>query len=201
MNCGRPLAAMASLALVGLGLLVMVPDCASACSCAMPPGPERALTSSAAVFSGEVSAIEKNEAATSRHPGTATVTLRVSEVWKGPQRGNLEVSMPSQDSACRYPFEEGQKYLVYASGGRDLEVSLCSPTKPLSKAGADLAVLGDGEKPRDGGAEALTDTSGFVPARAIVGVAGLAMAASLLVVVRLVRTGQVDEQGTHAKRR
>ena len=201
MNSSRTLAAMASLALVSLGLLVLLPDCASACSCAMSPGPERALSSSEAVFSGEVTDIRKKEASTSRHPGTVTVTLRVSEVWKGPQRGTLEVSMPSQESACRYPFEEGQEYLVYASGGRDLGVSLCSLTKPISKAGADLAVLGEGEKPRDGGVAALTDTSGFVPARAMVGVAGLAMVTSFLVVVGLVRTGQVDEQGTHAKRR
>jgi len=51
-------------------------------------------------------------------------------------------------------------------------------------------VLSDGEKPRS--SDALTDTSGVVPARAVVGLAGLAMVASFLVVVRLVRTGQVE---------
>ena len=49
-------------------------------------------------------------------------------------------------------------------------------------------LLGDGEEPKDGG-EALTDTSGVVGARAMAGIAGLAMVASFLVVVRLVRTG------------
>jgi hypothetical protein len=66
--------------------------------------------------------------------------------------------------------------------------SLCSETRPLSKAGADLAVLGNGEKPKDGGV-ALNETSGVVPAGAMVGLAGLTMMASFLVVVRLVRTG------------
>ena len=48
-------------------------------------------------------------------------------------------------------------------------------------------MLGDGEKPKN--SDALNDTSGVVPARAVVGLAGLAMAASFLVVVRLVRPG------------
>ena len=65
---------------------------------------------------------------------------------------------------------------------------MCSTTKPLSKAGSDLAVLGDSEKPKDGG-DALNYTSGSLSVGAIVGLAGLAMAASFLVVVRLVRTG------------
>jgi hypothetical protein len=44
------------------------------------------------------------------------------------------------------------------------------------------------EKPKEGG-EALSDTSGGVSAGALVALAGLALAASGLVVVRLVRTG------------
>jgi hypothetical protein len=141
---------------------------------------ERALSSSEAVFSGEV-------AATSRHPGTATVTLRVSGSWKGPDGAMLEVKTPVGGGACGYPFKEGQEYLVYASGGRDLEVDLCGETTPLSKAGADLTVLGNGEKPKNSG-DALNDTSGVVPTRAVVGMAGLAMAPSLLVMVRVVRS-------------
>ena len=109
-----------------MGLLT--PDCASACSCALLPGDqkeraERALSSSEAVFPGEVAA-SFSMAATSRHPGTATVALRVSKVWKGPQRGTLEVGTASQGGACGYPFKKEQEYLVYASGTRDLEVSL-----------------------------------------------------------------------------
>jgi hypothetical protein len=50
----------------------------------------------------------------------ATATLRVSEVWKGPERETLEVSTSSQEAACGVPFEEGQEYLVYAYGGRVL---------------------------------------------------------------------------------
>ncbi len=187
----RPLAVLASLVLTVLGVLFLFPpDCASACTCALIGSQkvEGALSDSSAVFSGEVVAVEKGTA-TASGPGNDTVTLRASEVWKGTDQGTLQVSTPSQGIACGFHFEEGQEYLVYAYGGQQrLEVDICTETKPLSKAGADLAVLGDGERPQDG-SEALSDTSGGVPARTMVALAGLVMAASFLVVVRLVRTG------------
>jgi hypothetical protein len=113
-----------------------------------------------------------------------TVTLRASEVWKGTGRGTLEVDVLQ---GCGNPFEEGRGYLVYAYGKQGLKTDSCTETKPLEKAGADLAVLGDGERPTGG--EVLSDTSGGVSVRALAGLAGLALAASSLVVVRLVRTG------------
>jgi hypothetical protein len=118
------------------------------------------------------------------------VSFRVSEVWKGPQRATLEVITQRADGvSCGYPFKEGQEYLVYADGkGEPFETALCSGTTHLSKADEELALLGNGEKPKDGG-DALTDTSGVVTVRAMVGIAGLAMVASFLVVVRLVRLG------------
>ena len=194
----RPLAALTSLVLAVLGVVFLVPpDCASACTCAMPSGSQKeiakdALAGSEAVFSGELVDFEKSTSPSGEMTiigGASTATLRVSEVWKGPERETLEVSTSSQEGACGYPFEEGREYLVYAYGGQGLETDLCSQTKPLSEAGADLAVLGNSsEKPKDGGNEALSDTSGGVSVRAIVGLTGIAVVASLLVVVRLVRT-------------
>jgi hypothetical protein len=186
----RPLAALASVALMGLSLLVLLPDCASACSCAVfgsKKQVEWALSHPGAVFSGEVVKIDRPSSIKSSL-APETVTFRVSESWKGPKQQSLEVSTPVSGTSCGYPFKEGQEYLVYAYGKQDLKVDLCSGTKPLSKAGAELALLGNGEKPKDGG-DALTDTSGVVPARAMAGLVGVVMAASLLVTVRLVRTG------------
>ena len=190
----RTLAILASLVLVVLGVVFLFPpDCAYACSCPIPPGAERALSSSEAVFSGKVVEIDRP----SEGPGWSsgdpeTDTFRVSESWKGPKGAMLEVKTPVAGMSCGYPFKEGQEYLVYASEGQQgLETSLCSATKPLSKAGADLAVLGNGEKPKDGG-DALNDTSGVVGVRAMVGIAGLAMVASLVVGVRLVRAGEAE---------
>ena len=100
----------------------------------------------------------------------------------------MEVKTPVSGASCGYHFEEGQGYLVYAYGkGEPFETDICSGTTHLSKADEDLALLGNGEKPKDGG-EALTDTSGVVGARTMVWMAGLAMVGSFLVVVRLVRT-------------
>jgi hypothetical protein len=83
------------MALVALGLL---PDCARACSCAGLYGSpqqivEGSLSDSTAVFSGEVLDVEEGPPTRmfrSRIP-SVKITLRVSEVWKGPQRETLEV--------------------------------------------------------------------------------------------------------------
>jgi hypothetical protein len=189
----RPLTALAFAVLAGLGFVFLIPDCASACTCGSTSSNgqkeiESELSSSEAVFSGEVVDFEKGSSIAAPWP-TETVSFRVSEVWKGPERETLGVSTATQGSACGYAFKEGREYLVYAYGKQDLEVDLCSRTKPLSEAGADLALLGNSsEKPKEGG-EALSDTSGGVSAGALVALAGLALAASVLVVVRLVRTG------------
>ena len=201
----RPLAALASLVLAVLGIVFLLPPkCAYACSCG-PVSTQRLLSSSEAVFSGEVVDLKRDQKdpapppppdpadydnAPPPNPSSRVdrVSFRVSEVWKGPQRETLEVITPSQGSACGYPFTEGQEYLVYADGkGEPFETGICGGTTHLSKAEEALALLGNGEKPKDGGDD-LTDTSGGVSVRAMVGIAGLAMVASFLVVVRLVRT-------------
>jgi hypothetical protein len=202
---GRPLAVLASfLLLTGLGSVFLAPDCAFACTCAMPSGSQKeiakdALADSEAVFAGEVVNFENTPNITMMegemvtmmggNTATATATLRVSEVWKGPERQTMQIgTAPNDGVSCGFPFEEGKEYLVYASGKQDPEASGCSETKPLSEAGADLAVLGNSEKPKDGNDDALSDTSGGVSVRTVVGLAGLLVAASFWVVVRLVRT-------------
>jgi hypothetical protein len=125
---------------------------------------------------------------------TATATLQVSEVWKRSEHEIVQVATAANDGvSCGYPFEEGQKYLVYAyEGQRCLKVDGCSETKPLSKAGADLAVLGNGKEPEVG--DDLTDTSGGFPPLGEIGMVGGAVAAVSLVVLR--RLVQIS-QATH----
>ena len=150
---------------------------------------EAALSDSDAVFSGEVVDIDRPSPFKSS-AALETDTFRVSESWKGPGGGTLKVRTALMGMSCGYPFKEGQEYLVYAyTGKQGLRVDLCSQTKPFEKAGADLAVLGDGERP-NGGGEVLSDTSGGVSRDTMLGLAGLALATSLLLVMRLVRTGQ-----------
>jgi hypothetical protein len=108
---------------------------------------------------------------------------------EGATAKTLEVHTALMGASCGYPFKEGQEYLVYAyTGKQGLEVGLCGNVIPLSKASEDLALLGNSsEKPTGGGP--LSDTSGGASVRAMVGVAGLLMAASVLVVSRVVRSG------------
>ena len=188
----RPLGALTPLVLAILGgVFLLSPECASACMCTGPPGSqdvERALADSEAVFSGEVVKIDQPSPFKSS-AALETDTFWVYEVWKGPEEEILEVHTALIGASCGYPFKEGEEYLVYAyTGKQGLEVDLCNGTQRLTEAQADLEVLGAGEKPTGGG-EALSDTSGGVSAGAMVGVAGLALAAALLLVVRLVRTG------------
>ena len=187
----RPLAALASVVLAVLGAVFLLPpQCASACQCTMPPDgrdAERALADSEAVFSGEV--VEVYPPAPWKSSATIeTDTFRVSEVWKGPEHRTLEVHTALFGASCGYPFKEGQEYLVYAYAGKQgLEVDLCNGTQRLAEAQADLEVLGAGKKPTGG--EVLSDTSGGLSAGAMMGLVGLVLAASLLVLVRLVRAG------------
>ena len=185
----RPLAGAAAVALIALCLVVLLPDCASACSCG-GGAPFRVLAKGAdasAVFSGEVMNIEGG--LSTRIFGMSVpsrrVTLQVSEVWKGPQTETLEVTTPRDGATCGYNFKEGQEYLVYAYGKEEpFEVDLCSRTKPLSD--ADLRVLGDGWS--SGEDSVLSDTSGGFPRLDIMGMLGLAVAAvSLVLLMRLVR--------------
>jgi hypothetical protein len=174
--------------LVG-GLVVLFPDCASACTCAAIGGSpqeraERALKESGAVFAGEVVDHKRGDTIWGGVPST-TVSFRVSEVWKGPKRETLQVSTPSQGSACGYSFSEGRKYLVYADD--KMLVDVCGETTPLSKASGHLDALGNGETPGEGGG-VLVDTSGGFPPLGLVGMIGLGAAAvSMVARLRLVR--------------
>jgi hypothetical protein len=188
----RPLASAAAVALLALALLALLPDCASACTCAVPPGSQqelakRALNQSTAVFAGEVIDVEKGLPSSS-------VTFQVSEVWKGKQRETRTVSTPRYGSSCGYSFKEGQEYLVYAYWGPQgspprpaLKTDICTETKPLSEAGSNLRVLGEGQ---GSGGEPLPDTSGGVGGLGVVGLAAVAAGtAALLVVKRLLKSG------------
>jgi hypothetical protein len=171
----RPLARAATVVLLALGLLALLPDCAHACTCATGGSFREAAmgANSSAVFAGEVIDLEKSLSSSS-------ATLRVSEVWKGRERETVELSTPQvlPGVGCGYPFKEGREYLVYAYWGPHgspprpgLKTDTCTQTKLLSEADANLRVLGEGQSL--GGAP-LPDTSG--------GVAGLLGAVGLTAV-------------------
>ena len=124
---------------LGLATLAYAPE-ARACSC-MKLTPSEGLTSSFAVFTGEVTDIEKN---TSTRFGGLEVTLRVKQMWKGDPAKELKVHTAGSSAACGYGFAKGVTYLVYAfrDEADPLRVSLCSRTAPVDNAKEDLDFLG-----------------------------------------------------------
>jgi len=97
------LTGLAPVALLVVALVALLPDCASACTCAIVPGSEqeraeRALVRSGAVFAGQVVNIKRSlvpeEPGATVYVRVDTVSFRISEVWKGPKRETLEVTTP-----------------------------------------------------------------------------------------------------------
>jgi hypothetical protein len=109
----RLLSGLSSVALVVLGLVALLPDCASACSCVPPPPGQsqqeqarRELDRSSAVFAGEV--VDRKRGVGTFYGRTPRiemykVSFRVSEVWKGPERETLEVSTPRGEAPVATP--------------------------------------------------------------------------------------------------
>lgn len=128
-----------SIVLITFAAFLHAPE-ALACSC-MKLTPSEGLTSSYAVFTGEVTNIEKNEAT---RFGGLEVTLRVKQMWKGEPSKEIKVHTASSSAACGYGFVKGVTYLVYAvrDEADPMRVSLCSRTAPVDEAEEDLDFLG-----------------------------------------------------------
>lgn len=113
----------------------------------VPPPPQEAMASSAAVFEGTVTDVRgpKGEA----QQGDNEITFRIGRRFKGAEADTVTVTTASNSAACGYAFEQGRTYLVYAHDGGDgrLSVSLCSRTAPIEDAADDLAALGGGTGP------------------------------------------------------
>jgi hypothetical protein len=125
--------------LLGLTSLAQASE-ARACSC-MRLSPSEGLSSSHAVFTGEVIEIQPNQAT---RFGGLEITLRVERVWKGDPKNEIKVHTAGSSAACGYSFVEGKKYLVYAlrDDADPMRVSLCSRTALVEDAKEDLDFLG-----------------------------------------------------------
>jgi hypothetical protein len=112
----------------GFVLLAASASAALACSCARNPSPDSILSSSTAVFTGVVQAVETVA------PGQLITTFVVSEPFKGAARGTiLNVYHPDSSAhPCGVSFTYGQSYTVAASLQRGaLWTSLCSNLSAL----------------------------------------------------------------------
>jgi hypothetical protein len=108
----------------------------------MAESPEEALARAAAIFEGRVVSVTAQD-------GTNRVVLAVTQSWRGVSHETVTVETAILESACGYPFEVGQSYLVYTEPGDRLQVSLCSRTRSAAGADEDRRALGSGTIPID----------------------------------------------------
>jgi hypothetical protein len=107
---------------------------ALACDCPWPGSPREELQRVDAVFSGEVSSVNREK-----------IEIKVERFWKGPR--SKRISIRYEQSDCTYLFTVGKKYLVYAYGKEIFETNKCTGAKELGNATDDLKELGEGEEP------------------------------------------------------
>ena len=77
-------------------------------------------------------------------PVRERTTLLVQRAVRGMVRQQYRVEGESFGMSCDYRFTDGEQYLVYAvpDAGGNIHTSICTLTKPLRNAAADLAYLG-----------------------------------------------------------
>ncbi len=132
-------------------LVLLSPRPASACQCIGDVPLCQSFWQADAVFSGEVLSFENVDP---EQPLSRRIArIRVDRIWRGGVQGTVPVTTGAGGGDCGYPFRRGSTYLVYAHRTKDggLTTNICSPTKLLDKAGADLAYFKEAEKPSSGG--------------------------------------------------
>lgn len=113
---------------------------ASACSCLPERSVEEEFQEVDLVFLGTVLELTRGSEATV--PQVA-VRFEVIRGFKGVRESRLTVVTPRDEAACGFPFREGKTYLVYAHRRETgpPTTTLCSRTRPLSRAREDLQIL------------------------------------------------------------
>jgi hypothetical protein len=112
---------------------------ATACKCAPPPAPKKALAASSAVFLGKVTSIDR------KGDARVKVTFEVQTNFKNTKVKKVTVSTGRGGGDCGYRFKEGEAYLVYCYGKpKALSTGICSRTRRAADAKEDLAALSDG---------------------------------------------------------
>jgi hypothetical protein len=123
------------------------PRPAYACTCGLQYGPPEAYAHEDAVFIGTVTLITDMTWITSldryglvtpnyHHYLYRRASLVVNSAWKGVATSTVTLR------TCGYPFAPGTQYLIYAHHSPyGLETDVCTRTRPVPNATADLAYL------------------------------------------------------------
>ena len=103
-------------------------------------------------FEAAQGSLPPNAMSTTSTNGSPVTRLSVEEIFRGTNAKEIEIS--GGGTTCDYHFDEGQRYLVYASLGADgksLYTSICSGTSMLSEATKHLVYLRDAKNLNVGG--------------------------------------------------
>ncbi|GAA3402589.1 hypothetical protein ACFFNY_04670 [Paenibacillus hodogayensis] len=172
--------------MLALGMwLFVVPDQASACSCAGPRPVAEELVRKSAIFSGKVVSVAKPKGLNVSTADLVAVKLQVEDVWKGQVSAETVVYTASASPSCGYEgFAANERFIVFAyEADGKLKTGLCERTKPLAAATEELAALGAGYAPVAGSGPEDRSRS-IVPVSIAAGVAAAAVAAVLLFALR-----------------
>jgi hypothetical protein len=131
-------------------MFVLWPRGAAACTCALGNGrPCANYWSAPVIFAGQVSDISDTpttigQGANQQVYRQKLVRFVVEEAFRGVSGPEAEVVTGNGGGDCGYGFAKGGRYLVYAFPGQQdkrLYTGICTPTKPLDKAAADIEYI------------------------------------------------------------
>lgn len=139
-------------------ILVLAPADALACMCIDVP-PLNALEEHDAVFEGRVISVD-------HRGGELVVELEVVQHWKGIETERATVRTAESSAACGVSFEVETSWLVYADREGDaLTTGICSRTRRIEDAEADIAAFGAGVVPIEIGPDDAVEEPNEPPAR------------------------------------
>ncbi len=132
------------LSILTLAVLLVLSGQLFACSCVSPPPPKQALAKAHAVFSGKVTYVKSFGGLN----GHKLVTIEIATTWKGTGKKKQVVVRTAGNSAmCGFAFQKDKSYLLYCyTRDGQLQTNICTRTKSLVSAAADLKELGEGMK-------------------------------------------------------
>ncbi|PRP91812.1 hypothetical protein ENSA5_52490 [Enhygromyxa salina] len=124
--------------------LVLAPSEAAACSCIPTPGALESARDSDAVFAAKLVSVSDAPKAGPHDLETKNVTFEVTRTFKGQLDAQININTAANSAACGRNYgDPGSEWLVYAriddqGQARD---NLCSRTRPLADAAADIVEL------------------------------------------------------------
>lgn len=147
---------MASMKLLLASVLVLFAFAADAvaCSCARLPMPCEAYGDASAIFVGTVTFSSRAKTKEADYESTKRLLrFRVDRPLVNVEAGDIEITTGWGDADCGYGFRLGGQYLVYAYGDdkKTLSTSICTRTRELSHADADLEFINGLSKAPPGG--------------------------------------------------